>query len=153
MRLLVGRRRGRQVRPPFGEKSSRSRPAATIPDPSVSAIKRPAPRRSLSDTVENVSPPSIDLRMPRAPMTTKYVHSGRGSGDERQRRRHSCGGPGAATRVEERVHERPLPASAASAARRSVEGADRYLPAARLQGATQDFSGCPYFFRDVPNAS
>ena len=54
------------MRPPFGEKSSRSRPAATIPDPAVSAINRPAPRRSRSDTAENVSPPSIDLRMPRA---------------------------------------------------------------------------------------
>ena len=63
-------------------------------------------RRSAADQVGQVV--RSERRIARVPAGVRCVHTGRGSGDERQRRRHSCGGPGAATRMEEHVHERPL---------------------------------------------
>ena len=88
-------------------------------------------RRPAADEVGQVV--RSERRIARVPAGV-CVHSGRGSGDERQRRRHSCGGPGAAREWKSVCMRDPFPASAASAARRSVEGADRCLPAARLQG-------------------
>ena len=85
-RAAMRTRRRSRVRPARRPTRSIRRALEQRPEGAGCVARRPA-----ADEVGQVV--RSERRIARVPAGVRCVHSGRGSGDERQRRRHSCGGP------------------------------------------------------------